>query len=189
MHRQYTTYIKQDAIITIRWYLATCFGRDRPKHVAKYHLIVIIASCLMYVVYWRCMIYYTDLIIHNGVVSLSLSLSLSLSKKKRVELPGKLLIFKSYMAFNCNKFRFTKYRVSGQIRMKVHETHINAMPSRYLQYSVMTLWWTHGEVGVGWLQWKHRNAATVAADGIHGNPRQPANHTDMRGIAITMVTR
>ena len=26
-------------------------GRSRPKHVAKYHLIVIIASCLMYVVY------------------------------------------------------------------------------------------------------------------------------------------
>ena len=128
-------------------------------------------------------LYWSDNTQRGGV-----SLSLSLSKKKRVELPGKLLIFKSYMAFNCNKFRFTKYRVSGQIRMKVHETHINAMPSRYLQYSVMTLWWTHGEVGVGWLQWKHRNAATVAADGIHGNPRQPANHTDMRGIAITMVT-
>jgi len=31
MHRQYTTHIKQDAIITIRWYLATCFGRDRPS--------------------------------------------------------------------------------------------------------------------------------------------------------------
>jgi len=31
MHRQYTTYIKQDAIITIRLYLATCFGRDRPS--------------------------------------------------------------------------------------------------------------------------------------------------------------
>ena len=31
MHRQYTTYIKQDAIITIRRYLATCFGRDRPS--------------------------------------------------------------------------------------------------------------------------------------------------------------
>jgi len=31
MHRQYTTYIKQDAIITTRWYLATCFGRDRPS--------------------------------------------------------------------------------------------------------------------------------------------------------------
>ena len=31
MHRQYTTYIKQNAIITISWYLATCFGRDRPS--------------------------------------------------------------------------------------------------------------------------------------------------------------
>jgi hypothetical protein len=30
MHRQYTTYIKQDAMITIRWYLVSCFGRDRP---------------------------------------------------------------------------------------------------------------------------------------------------------------
>jgi len=75
MHHQYTTYIKQDAIITIRWYLATCFGRDRPssgqirttirysKNITqwdpKYHLIVIIASCLMYVVYWRFHIYYT----------------------------------------------------------------------------------------------------------------------------------
>ena len=26
-------------------------GLSRPKHVAKYHLIVIIASCLIYVVY------------------------------------------------------------------------------------------------------------------------------------------
>jgi len=26
-------------------------GRSRQKHVAKYHLIVIIASCFMYVVY------------------------------------------------------------------------------------------------------------------------------------------
>ena len=26
-------------------------GRSRPKHVTKYYLIVIIASCLMYVVY------------------------------------------------------------------------------------------------------------------------------------------
>ena len=134
-HSQYTTYIKQDSIITIRWYLSTCFGcdrpssgqlrtttkvlylnccsyfawrwpvtaetcsqispncnygilfgvlryttlivlswpedgRSRPKHVAKYHLIVIIASCLMYVVYWLCIIYYTDLIIHNGMASL-----------------------------------------------------------------------------------------------------------------------
>jgi len=68
-----------------------------------------------------------------------LSLSLSRKKRKRVELPGKLLIFKSYMAFNCNKFRFTKYRVSGQIRMKIHETRVNAMPCHYLQYSVMTL--------------------------------------------------
>ena len=31
MHHQYTKYIKQDAIITIRLYLATCFGRDRPS--------------------------------------------------------------------------------------------------------------------------------------------------------------
>jgi len=77
MHCQYTTYIKQDAIIKIRWYLVICFGRDRPeegwsrpKHVAKYNIIVIIASCLMYVVYWQCIIYYTDLIIHNGMASL-----------------------------------------------------------------------------------------------------------------------
>jgi len=70
MYRQYTTTSRQDAIITIRLYLAKCFGRDRPssgqlrtilrynkngwpedcrsgpKHVAKYDLIVIIASCL-----------------------------------------------------------------------------------------------------------------------------------------------
>jgi len=44
-------------------------GRSRPKHVAKYYLIVIIASCLMYVVYWRRIIYYADLIIHNGMAS------------------------------------------------------------------------------------------------------------------------
>ena len=50
-------------------------GRSRPKHVAKYNLIVIIASCLMCVVYWRCVIYYTDLITHNGMAPLSLSLS------------------------------------------------------------------------------------------------------------------
>ena len=31
-------------------------GRPRPKHVAKYYVIVIIASCLKYVVYWRCII-------------------------------------------------------------------------------------------------------------------------------------
>jgi len=31
MHRQYTTYIKQAAIITIRLYLAACFGRDWPS--------------------------------------------------------------------------------------------------------------------------------------------------------------
>ena len=47
-------------------------GRSRPKHVAKYHLILIIASCLMYVVYWRCTTYYTNLITQNGMVSLSL---------------------------------------------------------------------------------------------------------------------
>jgi len=34
-------------------------GRSRPKYAAKYYLIVIIASCLIYVVYWRCIIYYT----------------------------------------------------------------------------------------------------------------------------------
>ena len=33
MHRQYTTYIKQDAIIIIRLYLATCFGRNRHFQV------------------------------------------------------------------------------------------------------------------------------------------------------------
>jgi len=31
------------------------------KFCAKYHLIVIIASCLIYVVYWRYIIYYTDM--------------------------------------------------------------------------------------------------------------------------------
>jgi len=31
MHRQYTTYIKQDAIITVKLYLATCFGCDWPS--------------------------------------------------------------------------------------------------------------------------------------------------------------
>ena len=56
--------------------------RSRPKHVAKCHLILIIASCLMYVVYWRCIIYYTNLIIHNGMPPPSLSLSLS--KKYRL---------------------------------------------------------------------------------------------------------
>jgi hypothetical protein len=35
-------------------------GRLRPKHVARYNVIVIIASCLMYVVYWRCIIHYTN---------------------------------------------------------------------------------------------------------------------------------
>jgi len=34
-------------------------GRSRSKHVTKYNLIVIIASCLTYVLYWRCIIYYT----------------------------------------------------------------------------------------------------------------------------------
>jgi len=48
-------------------------SRSRPKHVAKYRLNVIIASCLMYVVYWRCIMYYTDLIIHNGMAFFSLS--------------------------------------------------------------------------------------------------------------------
>ena len=41
-------------------------GRSRPKHVAKYNLIVIIASCSMCVVYWRCIMYYTDLIYTTG---------------------------------------------------------------------------------------------------------------------------
>jgi len=108
MHRQYRTYIKQDAIITVRLYLATCYGRDRPssgqlrtrikvqplstlfyytlivvlswpedgrsrpKHVVKYNVIVINVSCSMYVVYWRCIIYYKNLIRHNGMASLSL---------------------------------------------------------------------------------------------------------------------
>ena len=40
----------------------------------------------MYVVYWRYIIYYTNLIIHNGVAPLSLSLSLSL---KTQNLKGK----------------------------------------------------------------------------------------------------
>jgi len=31
MHRRNTTYIKQNAIITIGWHLATCFSRDRPS--------------------------------------------------------------------------------------------------------------------------------------------------------------
>ena len=35
------------------------YGRSRPKHVAKYNLIVIITSCLLYAVYWRFIIYYT----------------------------------------------------------------------------------------------------------------------------------
>jgi len=46
MHRQYTTYIKQDAIITIRLYLYIIL-----LYIDKYNLNVIIASCLMYVVY------------------------------------------------------------------------------------------------------------------------------------------
>ena len=33
--------------------------RPWPKHVTKCNLIVIFASYLMYVVYWRCIIYYT----------------------------------------------------------------------------------------------------------------------------------
>jgi len=45
-------------------------GWSRLKHVAKYYLIVIIASSLMYVVYWRYIIYYTNLIIHNGMASM-----------------------------------------------------------------------------------------------------------------------
>jgi len=35
-------------------------GRLRPKHVDKYNPVVIIASYLMYIVYWRCVIYYTE---------------------------------------------------------------------------------------------------------------------------------
>jgi len=47
--------LRQDAIITIRLYILLYLnialnwpedGRLRPKHVAKYNLIVIIASCL-----------------------------------------------------------------------------------------------------------------------------------------------
>ena len=37
-----------DPIVVLSW---PEDGRSRPKHVAKYNLIVIIASCLMYVVY------------------------------------------------------------------------------------------------------------------------------------------
>ena len=40
---------------------------------SQYHLIVIFAFCLMYVVYWRCIKYYMDLIIHNGMASLKLT--------------------------------------------------------------------------------------------------------------------
>ena len=50
-------------------------GRSRPKHVAKYNLIVIIASCPDYVVYWRYIIYYTH-DIHNGMASLKKKSSL-----------------------------------------------------------------------------------------------------------------
>jgi len=47
-------------IVVLRW---PEDDRSWSKHVAKYHLILIIASCLIYVVYWRCIIYkhYTDL--------------------------------------------------------------------------------------------------------------------------------
>ena len=71
MYRQYTTYIKTRCNNTIRLYLATCFGRTvqilllylnivlswpedgrlRPKHVAKYSLIVLLHFVLMYVMY------------------------------------------------------------------------------------------------------------------------------------------
>jgi len=37
-------------IVVLRW---PEDGPSRPKHVAKYHLIVIILSCLMCVVYWH----------------------------------------------------------------------------------------------------------------------------------------
>ena len=54
MHRQYATYIKQDAIIIklgdiwLFYFYCTLIvvlswpedGRPRPKHVAKYHLIL-----------------------------------------------------------------------------------------------------------------------------------------------------
>jgi len=46
-------------------------GRSRPKHVAKYNLIVIIVSCLMYVVYWRCIMYSTDLMLLAGLCSIN----------------------------------------------------------------------------------------------------------------------
>jgi len=56
-------------------------GRLRPKHVAKYNLNVIIASCIdvcCVLTVHNIRIYKFD--IHNGMASLSLSLSLSLKK-------------------------------------------------------------------------------------------------------------
>ena len=46
-------------------------------NVAKYYLIVIIASCLMYVVFDGAQ-YYTNLIIHNGMASLKFRFSLQI---------------------------------------------------------------------------------------------------------------
>jgi len=37
------------------------YGRLRPKHIAKYNLILIIISWLIYFVYWRCILYYTEM--------------------------------------------------------------------------------------------------------------------------------
>jgi len=41
-------YFYRTLIVVLSWPEDT---RSRPKHVAKYYLIVIIASCFMYVVY------------------------------------------------------------------------------------------------------------------------------------------
>ena len=70
-------------------------GRSRPKHVAKYNLIVIIASCLMYVVYWRCMIYYTFWLYTTGW-------RLSLSLKKKIEYGNFLVPSKFYTFGSCH---------------------------------------------------------------------------------------
>ena len=47
---------------------------NQPQFDSLYNILCTIntqhTSCLMYVVYWRCIIYYTGLIIHNGMASL-----------------------------------------------------------------------------------------------------------------------
>jgi len=47
---------------------------NQPQFDYLYNILCTVntqhTSCLMYVVYWRCIIYYTDLIIHDGVASL-----------------------------------------------------------------------------------------------------------------------